>query len=113
MERLIAQHQHQIRYAHVIRRPSIWHSLPLSRLRRSRGKVGAEALCGNEIAMDDQKKPTWKVPPRQRTNARALRKNSTDAERLLWSELHDHRLKGARFSGKCRSKATLPTSRVI
>jgi very-short-patch-repair endonuclease len=47
--------------------------------------------------MDDPKKPTWQVPSRLRTNARALRKNSTDAERLLWSELRGHRLNGARF----------------
>ncbi len=47
--------------------------------------------------MDDPKEPTWKVPSRLRTNARALRKNSTDAERLLWSELRDHRLNGASF----------------
>jgi very-short-patch-repair endonuclease len=39
----------------------------------------------------------WKVPPRLRSRARALRKNSTDAERLLWSELRDHRLTGASF----------------
>ncbi|WP_154071726.1 endonuclease domain-containing protein [Bradyrhizobium lablabi] len=32
-----------------------------------------------------------------RSNARALRKNSTDAERILWSELGDHRLIGASF----------------
>jgi very-short-patch-repair endonuclease len=32
-----------------------------------------------------------------RSNARALRKNSTDAERILWSELRDHRLNGASF----------------
>jgi very-short-patch-repair endonuclease len=47
--------------------------------------------------MDDPEKPTWKVPPRLRSNARALRKNSTDVELLLWSELRDHRLNGARF----------------
>jgi very-short-patch-repair endonuclease len=47
--------------------------------------------------MDEQKKPTWKVPSRLRCNARALRKNSTDAERILWSELRDHRLIGASF----------------
>jgi very-short-patch-repair endonuclease len=45
--------------------------------------------------MDDPKRPTWKVPARLRSNARALRKNSTDAERILWSELRDHRLNGA------------------
>jgi very-short-patch-repair endonuclease len=45
----------------------------------------------------DEKKPTWKVPSKLRSNARALRKNSTDAERILWSELRDHRLSGASF----------------
>jgi very-short-patch-repair endonuclease len=47
--------------------------------------------------MDDQKKPTWKVPSKLRSNARALRRNSTDVERLLWAELRDHRLSGAGF----------------
>ncbi len=47
--------------------------------------------------MAEEKSPTWKVPPRLRTNARALRRNSTDAERILWSELRDHRLSGAGF----------------
>jgi very-short-patch-repair endonuclease len=47
--------------------------------------------------MAEEKNPTWKVPPKLRTNARALRRNSTDAERVLWSELRDHRLNGAGF----------------
>jgi very-short-patch-repair endonuclease len=47
--------------------------------------------------MDEPKKPTWKVSSRLRSNARVLRKNSTDAERILWSELRDHRLSGASF----------------
>jgi very-short-patch-repair endonuclease len=47
--------------------------------------------------MAEQKKPTWKVPSKLRSNARALRKISTDAERILWSELRDHRLIGASF----------------
>ena len=50
-----------------------------------------------EVSMDEQKTPTWKVPSRLRSNARALRRNSTDAERILWSELRDHRLNGASF----------------
>ena len=50
-----------------------------------------------EIIMDDQKKPTWKVSSRLRSNARTLRKNSTDVERLLWAELRDHRLNGVGF----------------
>jgi very-short-patch-repair endonuclease len=44
-----------------------------------------------------EEKPTWKVTSRLRSNARVLRKNSTDAERILWSELRDHRLNGAGF----------------
>jgi very-short-patch-repair endonuclease len=47
--------------------------------------------------MVEQKSPTWKVPSKLRTNARALRRKSTDAERIIWSELRDHRLNGASF----------------
>jgi very-short-patch-repair endonuclease len=47
--------------------------------------------------MDDENKPTWNVSSKLRSNARALRKNSTDAERILWSELRNHRLNGAGF----------------
>jgi very-short-patch-repair endonuclease len=47
--------------------------------------------------MDEPKRPTWKIPSRLRSNARVLRKNSTDAERLLWSELRNHRLNGNGF----------------
>ncbi len=50
----------------------------------------------SEVAMEE-KKPEWGVSSRLRSNARALRKNSTDAERILWSELRDHRLNGAGF----------------
>ena len=47
--------------------------------------------------MADETTPTWKVPSRLRSNARKLRRNSTDAERVLWLELRDHRLNGAGF----------------
>ena len=47
--------------------------------------------------MADENHPTWKVSTRLRSNARALRKNSTDAERLLWAALRGHRLNGASF----------------
>jgi very-short-patch-repair endonuclease len=47
--------------------------------------------------MAEQKTPTWKVSSRLRSNARALRKNSTDVERILWAELRDHRLNGVSF----------------
>jgi very-short-patch-repair endonuclease len=49
------------------------------------------------MAMDEDQKPSWKVSTRLRSNARALRRSSTDAERILWSELRGHRLNGAGF----------------
>jgi very-short-patch-repair endonuclease len=54
---------------------------------------GSEA---SEVAMEE-KKPSWKVSSKLRSNARALRKNSTDVERILWSDLRDHRLSGVGF----------------
>ena len=47
--------------------------------------------------MADEKSPVWNVSSKLRSNARALRKNSTAAERWLWSELRDHRLNGMAF----------------
>ena len=47
--------------------------------------------------MVDSENPTWNVSKKLRANARELRKKSTDAERLLWSELRDHRLNGIGF----------------
>jgi very-short-patch-repair endonuclease len=47
--------------------------------------------------MADENAPTWKVSTKLRSNARALRKNSTDAERLLWAASRGHRLNGASF----------------
>jgi very-short-patch-repair endonuclease len=47
--------------------------------------------------MSDEKDPTWTVSSRLRSKARELRRNSTDAERILWSELRDHRLNGIGF----------------
>jgi very-short-patch-repair endonuclease len=47
--------------------------------------------------MGDEKEPTWRVPSQLRSKARELRRNSTDAERILWSELRDRRLNGIGF----------------
>ena len=60
------------------------------------GEGWGGGVAASEVSMEG-KKPTWKVSSRLRSNARALRKNSTDAERILWSELRDHRLNGAGF----------------
>jgi very-short-patch-repair endonuclease len=61
------------------------------------GEGWGGGLSAVEIFMADQKQPEWKVSPKLRANARALRRNSTDAERILWSELRGHRLGGAGF----------------
>ena len=47
--------------------------------------------------MAEPKDLTWNASSKLRSNARALRKNSTDAERLLWAALRDHRMNGAGF----------------
>ncbi|WP_244547390.1 DUF559 domain-containing protein [Bradyrhizobium sp. Gha] len=47
--------------------------------------------------MVDPKHPDWKVPAKLRFSARALRRNSTDAERILWSELRAGRLNDVTF----------------
>jgi len=70
------------------------HALPPLPLAGEGWGGGASAW---EIAMAEKKEPTWRISSKLRSNARALRKNSTDAERNLWSELRDHRLKGASF----------------
>jgi len=64
---------------------------------RLRGRAGVGAVAQSEISMADEKSPVWNVSSKLRSNARALRKNSTAAERWLWSELRDHRLNGMAF----------------
>ncbi|TGN83363.1 endonuclease domain-containing protein [Bradyrhizobium yuanmingense] len=47
--------------------------------------------------MVDPKHPDWKISDKLHANARALRRNSTDAERILWEKLRAGRLNGASF----------------
>jgi very-short-patch-repair endonuclease len=47
--------------------------------------------------MVDPKHPDWTVSDHLRAIARSLRRDSTDAERILWSELRGNRLNGASF----------------
>ncbi|MGE3149845.1 MAG: endonuclease domain-containing protein [Pseudorhodoplanes sp.] len=42
-------------------------------------------------------KPTWHVTPKMWTRARSLRRETTDAERIIWSALRAHRLNSASF----------------
>jgi very-short-patch-repair endonuclease len=76
------------------------HTLAARRLRLPlplAGEGWGGGLSASEVSMVDPEHPNWKVSDRLRTNARPLRKNSTDAERILWSELRGHRLNGASF----------------
>ena len=61
------------------------------------GEGWGGGLSTSEASMVDPEQPTWNVSKKLRANARELRKNSTDAERILWSELRDHRLNGIGF----------------
>ena len=61
------------------------------------GEGWGEGFSAMGLPMVDPKHPDWKVPAKLRTNARALRRNSTDAERILWSELRGGHLNGAVF----------------
>ena len=61
------------------------------------GEGWGEGLSAKGLPMVDPEHPDWKISVQLRANARALRRNSTDAERILWSELRGNRLDGASF----------------
>ncbi|HEX4553617.1 MAG TPA: endonuclease domain-containing protein [Xanthobacteraceae bacterium] len=42
-------------------------------------------------------KPTWQISTKLRVRSRALRRNLTDAERVIWYAVRAHRLNGASF----------------
>jgi very-short-patch-repair endonuclease len=44
-----------------------------------------------------ERRPIWTVSPSLRRHAKALRRDMTDAERVIWYELRAHRLSGAGF----------------
>ena len=47
--------------------------------------------------VDLPKVPAWQVSAKQRDRARSLRRDSTDAETIIWNAIRAHRLHGARF----------------
>ena len=61
------------------------------------GEGWGEGVSSMGLPMVDPEHPDWKVSDKLRANARALRRNSTDAERILWSELRAGRLNGVIF----------------
>ncbi len=56
-----------------------------------------EGVSSMGLPMVDPEHSDWKVSTKLRANARALRRNSTDAERILWSELRAGRLNSVVF----------------
>ena len=60
------------------------------------GEGWGEGVSAMGLPMVDPEHPDWKISAKQRANARALRRNSTDA-RILWLELRGNRLNGASF----------------
>ena len=61
------------------------------------GEGWGEGFSAMGLPMVDPKHPDWKISGRLRANARALRRNSTEAERILWSALRAGRLGGMVF----------------
>ena len=47
--------------------------------------------------VDHPDKPKWQVSTTRRGRAKALRRNMTEAERIVWYGLRAHRLHGASF----------------
>jgi very-short-patch-repair endonuclease len=47
--------------------------------------------------IESRKAPQWQVTRTMRSRARSLRRDSTDAECIIWSALRAHRLNGASF----------------
>ncbi len=43
------------------------------------------------------KVPAWQVSTKQRTRARSLRRDLTDAERIIWNAIRAHRMHGTSF----------------
>ena len=73
---------------------------------RLRGRVGVGAATRKPAATTTSpKNPRWHLEPKTRDRARSLRHNSTDAERIIWSELRDHRLQGAGFRRQAPMRA--------
>src|SRR5258708_7796477 len=68
---------------------------PRSRL-RGRAREGAFGLSAN-VTQQIPSKPKWRVSPRMRSHAQALRKDMTPAERIVWYAVRAHRLNGVSF----------------
>jgi very-short-patch-repair endonuclease len=47
--------------------------------------------------VDQDQKPKWRVSGKLRNNAKALRRDMTEAERIIWYNVRAHRFQGASF----------------
>jgi very-short-patch-repair endonuclease len=70
-----------------------------SSLPRLRGRVREGAKPHDRAyAMDERDQiPKWRVSDRLRDNTKALRRNMTDAERIIWYNVRAHRFQGVSF----------------
>ncbi len=71
--------------------------------RRDRGHsvspppLAGEGQGGGTPNAEQSKRPNWQVTRTTRSRARSLRRDSTNAERIIWEALRAHRMKGASF----------------
>src|SRR5262245_552270 len=68
---------------------------PLPRL-RGRAREGADPRRG-EAMVDKKQQPKWHVSENARENARTLRRDMINAERIIWHNVRAHRFQGAGF----------------
>jgi very-short-patch-repair endonuclease len=54
-------------------------------------------MRSSSMMADLPKAPTWTVSTKQRTRARALRRDATDVERIVWNAVRARRLVNANF----------------
>jgi very-short-patch-repair endonuclease len=73
------------------------YSLPRLRGRVREGASSLAKIVSDEVVKKTPKIPTWRVKPETREHARALRKNSTKAEQIVWRAVRAHRLNGVGF----------------
>jgi very-short-patch-repair endonuclease len=60
------------------------------------GQGGGRQLQ-SAMMVDVPKAPAWQVSTKQRTRARRLRRDMTDAERIIWNAIRAHRMHGMSF----------------
>jgi very-short-patch-repair endonuclease len=70
---------------------------PLAGEGRERSSPGGGSHTKTVAMNPESKTPTWHVSTKLRVRSRSLRRNLTDAERIIWYAVRAHRLNGASF----------------